>query len=105
MDVEYLDIRKELEKSGYQMDDNEYKEALKYAIRKAEVSGKGEMYIQYLLPDIIREWVIRKTINSFTLAVMEIKKIFKQEVNIYGTSDYKGVAVEHSDGIVKAVNG
>lgn len=79
MAVEYQEIRAELEADGFRLDDEEYTEAVNYARRKAESSGKDESYMPYLLPDVIREWITRKVINSVTFAAMEIEKIFRQE--------------------------
>ena len=105
MAVEYQDIREELEADGFRMEDQEYAEAVAYARRKAKIAGKDESYMPYLLPDVIREWLTRKAINSFTFAVMEIEKTFKQEVNEHGTSDYKGVAGEYSGWVAETANG
>lgn len=105
MVVEYQEIRKEMEADGFNMEDEEFAEALEYARRKAKTAGKDESYIPYLLPDVIRERFTRRAINSFTFAVMEIEKIFKQEVNEHGTNDYKGVAGEHSGRIAATANG
>lgn len=74
MAVEYQEIRAELEADGFRLDDEEYTEAVNYARRKAKSSGKDESYMPYLLPDVIREWIIRKAINSVTIAAMEIEK-------------------------------
>lgn len=105
MVVEYQEIRKEMEAYGFNMEDEEFAEALEYSRRKAKAAGKDESYIPYLLPDVIRERFTRRAINSFTFAVMEIEKIFKQEVNEHGTNDYKGVAGEHSGRIAATANG
>ena len=71
MAVEYQEIRTELEADGFRLDDEEYTEAVNYARRKAKSSGKDESYMPYLLPDVIREWIIRKAINSVTLAAIQ----------------------------------
>lgn len=105
MAVDYQDIRRELETDGFQMEDKEYTEVVAYARRKAKAFGKDESYMPYLLPDLIREWLTRKAINSFTFAVMEIEKNFKQEVNEHGTNEYKGVAGKYPGWIVEAANG
>lgn len=72
----YAEIREEMEKSGYSLEDSEYEKVVAYAKRKAEVSGKDESYMPYLLPDVIREWVTRKAINAVTMAAMTADRIF-----------------------------
>ena len=97
MVVEYQEIRKEMEADGFNMEDEEFAEALEYARRKAKTAGKDESYIPYLLPDVIRERFTRRAINSFTFAVMEIEKIFKQEVNEHGTTDKRAISGKNPD--------
>ena len=43
MAVEYQEIRAELEADGFRLDDEEYTEAVNYARRKAESSGKTKV--------------------------------------------------------------
>lgn len=77
--MNYPEIRADMEKRGYAVDDAQYEEVVAYARRKAAVSGKDESYMPYLLPDIIKEWVVRKAINAVTMAAMSADK-FQQEV-------------------------
>lgn len=71
MAVEYQEIRTELEADGFRLDDEEYTEAVNYARRKAESSGKDESYMKDCLkscqrvhkyiqknPEEIEEWQI-----------------------------------------------
>ena len=101
MAVEYQDIRRELEADSFRLEDEEYAEVVEYARRKAKTAGKDESYMPYLLPDVIREWLTRKAINSFTFAVMEIEKIFKQEVNCNGSSVNGRLAQRHPVGVAE----
>lgn len=68
----YQGIREEMEADGYRVGDDEFSEIVSYAKRKAEVSGKDESYLPLLLPDVIREWIIRQTINQYSIAMMEV---------------------------------
>lgn len=104
MAVEYQEIRAELEADGFRLDDEEYTEAVNYARRKAESSGKDESYMPYLLPDVIREWITRKVINSVTFAAMEIEKIFRQEEKKHGTGDNERLAGRHPERIATAAH-
>lgn len=40
---------------GRELSEDEFKDALSYAIRKAELQGNGLDYVPLLLPDVIRE--------------------------------------------------
>lgn len=82
----YTEIREEMEKAGYALEDSEFEKVVAYARRKAEVSGKDESYMPYLLPDVIREWITRQAINAVSIAAMTAEKILKQEVENYGTA-------------------
>ena len=72
MALNYQGIRARMEADGYKVGDDEFVQILPYAKRKAEVSGKGESYLPFLLPDMIREWLIRQTVNGYSIAMMEI---------------------------------
>lgn len=63
-------VRKELHDAGYILDDREYKQAVSHSRRKAELTGMGEGYIRYLLPDVIREMVVSREINNITASVL-----------------------------------
>ncbi len=69
----YPEIRKKAEDAGYHMDDEEYGKIVAYAKRKAAFSGKGDSYIPYLLPDVIREYFVRVAINSFSIELLKIQ--------------------------------
>ena len=72
MALNYQGIRERMEADGYKVGDDEFVQILSYAKRKAQVSGKGESYLPFLLPDMIREWLIRQTVNGYSIAMMEI---------------------------------
>ncbi len=65
---QYPEIKEKLEEQGYEFPDGLYEWLLAYARRKAEVAGKGESYIPYLLPDVVREYFFREYINMTTIA-------------------------------------
>lgn len=77
MVVEYQKIREELEADGYKVEDEEYPQIVEYARRKARSAGKDESYLPLLLPDVIREWLTRRAINLYSIAVMEVEKIYQ----------------------------
>lgn len=72
MALNYQDVRERMEEDGYKVGDDEFSQILSYARRKAEASGKGESYLPFLLPDVIREWLIRQAVNQYSIAMMEI---------------------------------
>lgn len=66
---EYQEIREKLAGQGMELTDQEYREQLAYARRKAECAGKDESYIPYLLPDVIKDYFTRQVINSIYFAM------------------------------------
>lgn len=72
MALNYQDVRERMEADGYKVGDDEFSQILSYARRKAETSGKGESYLPFLLPDVIREWLIRQAVNRYSIAMMDI---------------------------------
>lgn len=70
----YQKIRENAETAGYKVADDEFQKIVSYAKRKAETAGKDESYLLLLLPDVIREWVVRQTMNRYSTAMMEILK-------------------------------
>lgn len=72
MALNYQDVRERMEANGYKVGDDEFSKILSYARRKAEASGKGEAYLPFLLPDVIREWLIRQAVNRYSIAMMDI---------------------------------
>lgn len=90
--MSYPEIRAVMEERGYAVDDAQYEEVVAYARRKAAASGKDESYMPYLLPDVIKEWVVSRAINAVTIAAMTAENLFQQEV-YYGEHDGKRMAV------------
>ena len=76
MDADYQDIRKKAEADGYKVDDDTFRELIEYARRKAKVAGRDESYLPFLLPDVIKEWYIRRAINVYSLAMVQIQKYY-----------------------------
>lgn len=70
MEEEYQSVRRRLEDDGYVLTDDEYRETLNYARRKAGASGKGDDYIPVLLLDVIREYVFCKCVNRISMAAL-----------------------------------
>lgn len=92
MMIEYPEIREQMEAEGFKMTDEEYAGHIAYARRKAEVAGKQEDYIPYLLPDVIKEHYMREAINSFTMGLMELDRYIQtkfKEVNENGYTTAK----------------
>jgi hypothetical protein len=63
-------IRKEMENQGYILSEPEYEIILGHTTRKLEVNGKDEEYLQYLLPDEIKDYFFRITVNAASLLMM-----------------------------------
>lgn len=76
MNTDYQGIREKAEADGYKVDDDTFKELIEYARRKVKVSGYDESYLPFLLPDVIKEWYIRRAINIYSKAMMQIQKYF-----------------------------
>lgn len=68
---DYDDIKKEIEKDGYQLTNAEFSCLVEYARRKAEVAGKDESYLPYLIPDVVKEYFFRAWVNLTTVLSME----------------------------------
>ena len=76
MNTCYQEIREKAETDGYKVDDDTFQELIEYARRKAKVAGRDESYLPFLLPDVIKEWYIRRAINVYSIAMMQIQKYF-----------------------------
>lgn len=68
---DYNNIKKELEKDGYQLTNAEFSCLVEYARRKAEAAGKDESYLPYLIPDVVKEYFFRAWVNWTTILNME----------------------------------
>ena len=64
MSVDVQAIREEMEKEGYGLTDLEFSRVLQISYRKMEIAAQPEEYLSLLLPDMIREAVFRKDINT-----------------------------------------
>lgn len=60
---EYEEIRRNLEKKGYRVADSQFYKIVALAKRKAIISGKGEKYIELLLPDVVKDYFFREAVN------------------------------------------
>ena len=96
--MEFEEIRSALETAGYRLDDAQYQEAVAYTYRKAAASGKDESYVPLLLPDVIRELVVRHTINTISAALVDEEQIIKHRRLIYGTGNTGRLAGWHPEG-------
>lgn len=87
----FEEIRRDAEDDGYHLTDEEFEKLVRYAKRKALVSGKNEAYVPYLLPDVIKEYFGRRAINTLTFADMRFERD-EQEDKGNGRNDRKTVA-------------
>ncbi len=76
MNTDYQGIREKAEADGYKVDDDTFQGLIEYARRKAKTAGRDESYLPLLLPDVIKEWHIRRAINTYSIAMMQIQNIF-----------------------------
>lgn len=90
---EYNAIRRQAEMDGYILDDDTFEYFVQYAKRKAEIAGKDESYIPYLLTDVIKEFFFSHDLNKLAVAKVEferyIQNITKMEVQGNGRADYR----------------
>lgn len=63
-ETEYTEIAAALADNGQSITPEEYASLVDYAHRKAESAGETESYVTLLLPDVIREYLFRKELNS-----------------------------------------
>ena len=67
---EYESVKQQLEKDGYKISNAEFSCLVEYARRKTKIAGKGESYIQILLPDIVKGYFFRVGANLETMSKM-----------------------------------
>ena len=96
--MKFMEIREAMEAAGYKLDDEQYHEAVVYAYRKAIASGKDESYVPLLLPDVIREWVVRHAINTISKALVDEEQIRKHGRLMYGTGNTGMLAGRYTEG-------
>lgn len=67
----YVEILKEMGLTEENLPENEYEDALKYARRKAKLTGHDEGYIPLLLPDVIKERLFSRFTIDLAMAMMD----------------------------------
>ncbi len=72
MNTYYQSIREKAEADGHKVDDDTFQGLIEYARRKAKTAKRDESY----LPDVIKKWCIRRAINVYSIAKMQIQKCF-----------------------------
>lgn len=69
---------KELRAGGFDISDEEVRQAEQHCLRKIKVAGKGERYFEMLFPDVLREYLFRKTLNAISLlSMMEVEDVVR----------------------------
>lgn len=76
MNTDNQSILEKSEVDGYKVDDDTLQGIIEYARRKVKTSGRDESYLPFLRLDVIKEWYIRRAINIYSIAMMQIQKIF-----------------------------
>ena len=76
--MEYQEILKKMGLPEDVLTEDEYKDALEYAGRKAKLTGHDEGYIPLLLPDVIKERLFSQFTILVTQAMMEGKYISRR---------------------------
>lgn len=67
---------KEFRAGGFDISDEEVRQAEQHCLRKIKVTGKGEGYFEMLFPDVLREYLFRKTLNAISLlSMMEVEDV------------------------------
>lgn len=67
---------KELRAGGFDISDEEVRQAEQHCLRKIKAAGKGEGYFEMLFPDVLREYLFRKTLNAISLlSMMEVEDV------------------------------
>lgn len=67
---------KELRAGGFDISDEEVRQAEQHCLRKIKVTGKDEGYFEMLFPDVLREYLFRKTLNAISLlSMMEVEDV------------------------------
>ena len=99
MPVDVQAIREEMEREGYELSDLEFSQVLQLSYRKMEIAAQPEEYLSLLLPDMIREAVFRKAVNTVGIGILILKE---KEALENGANDNRGVGGIHP---VKAYGG
>lgn len=79
-----MDMRREvidqavrrIKDQGFDISDEEVQRSEEYCLRKMKVAGKKEDYFEILFPDVLKEYVVRKLINTISfLCMMEVEDV------------------------------
>lgn len=70
-DFSYIKVRRDLEKRGAAVTDEQFTWCVQYARQKARSAGLGEDYVILLLPDVIMEDIFRRAVNTRTEVLLE----------------------------------
>lgn len=61
---------------GVDISNEEVEEVREYCLRKMQVVGKSEEYFEILFPDVLREYLFRRTLNAISLLnMMEVENV------------------------------
>lgn len=67
---------RELRNNGFDISDEEVQQAELHCRRKIKVAGKDEGYFEMLFPDVLREYLFRRTLNAISLlSMMEVEDV------------------------------
>lgn len=67
---------REIKDQGFDISDEEIHRSVEYCLRKMKVAGKEEDYFELLFPDVLKEYVVRKLINTIGfLCMMEVEDV------------------------------
>lgn len=66
----------ELRARGFDISDEEVKQAEQHCLRKIKAAGKNEEYLEILFKDVLREYLFRRTLNAINLlSMMEVEDV------------------------------
>lgn len=66
----------EFRAGGFDISDEEVKQAEQHCLRKIKVAGEDEGYFTILFPDVLREYLFRRTLNAISLlSMMEVEDV------------------------------
>ena len=67
---------KELRNDRIDISNEEVEWAEQHCLRKIQVAGKDEGYFKILFPDVLREYLFRRTLNAISLlSMMEVEDV------------------------------
>lgn len=70
-EIDYEKIRNEAEENGIVLTDTEFLQVVHICTRKIETTGQASFYMNYLLPDELRHYVIRREVNRKTAKMLK----------------------------------